>query len=239
MKTLRTLALCLFLYTVTYMFTVAAVRIGISVPGPASAEVVAQYRRIGRAYAEWGFAVLLFGAPLAAYLAASVWLKERPIRHEWALRYRDDILSLTGPFLAGFQQRNGYEPGENTVRQTRGRENAELLRARFGDLLPDAIREFFGTVCEVSLPDVHPGYFIGPPSSVVGVQRKIGGRQRELLAFGCSGSGSLYAVALDGDPCVYELPARGAAVVVAPRFEDFLGQIRQRLRELTPTGSQS
>jgi hypothetical protein len=210
------------------------------------------YHRSGHVHGWWALGLAAAGGAVGAATALRAWLREPPVISEWALRFREDVVSLTGPYLAGFERRHGRAPGENTVSLARQEENAELLRQEFDARLPTAIGQFFSAVAEVRLPDVHIGYFIGPPSAIVATHRdrrprcaEIDGRVRDVLVFGANGSGSQYAVTLSGDGRVhdgrvYELPPgamdggchRGPAVAVAGGFEEFLGQIQQRLREV-------
>jgi hypothetical protein len=190
----------------------------------------------------------LLGAavPVGAAVAIRVWLKEPSVTSVRALRFREDMLSLLGSFLDGFAERHGYAPDENTVALATQEEIAAVLRQEFGDRLPAAIAEFFGAITKVSLPDVHIGYFIGPPAYIVGLRAArephwadFDGKRREVLVFGSDGGGSLYAVPLPSGQPVYELPPAeienglysGQAVAVADDFDDFLDRLRQRLRE--------
>jgi hypothetical protein len=135
----------------------------------------------------------------ARAVAIRAWLKEPLVTSTRALRFREDMLSLLGPFLDGVAERHGYAPGENTVALATQEENAAVLRQEFGDRLPAAIAEFLGAISKMSLPDVHIGYF-GPPSYIVGLRAArapywadLADKRREVLVFGSDGGGSLYA----------------------------------------------
>jgi len=118
--------------------------------------------------------------------------------------------------LAGFEDRYGYPPGDHHVTPATDTAGIDALKQEFGESLPTSVARLFGTVTEVSLPDLWNGYFIGPASWSIGLHQAAEPRAVamddaivEVLIIGSDGGGSLYALALDGTEAVFSLPPAG------------------------------
>src|SRR4030081_3742019 len=73
--------------------------------------------------------------------------------------------------LDGFEERNGYPPGENVVVEATGPEHLSALTEEFDGRVPGEVTTFFNRVAEVKLPNLWNGYFIGPTSWVAGIHK--------------------------------------------------------------------
>ena len=72
--------------------------------------------------------------------------------------WKTDIRSALAELNVVFERRFGYPPGANFV------SGADVgQQGRTGNVvLPSALAEFYAEVGQLSLPDVHIGYFIHP-----------------------------------------------------------------------------
>lgn len=161
---------------------------------------------------------------------------------EWKRGMRDSLLELERVF----EPRFGYpfEPTDNFVSEPGSTVD---LHGR----LPDALVDFYSTVGEVSLPDVHNGYFIHPVQAVLDADETIpahveDGVGKEVVTFGSDGGGGLFCVAVP-DGAVYHLPpgrvedgvfygGGDKSGVVATDFAGFLARLLAVVREFAATG---
>jgi hypothetical protein len=174
------------------------------------------------------------------------------VDREWLDKWRVSVTALLAELLGTFGQRFGFEPGVNAVAPPASAEAvaslAALRPAPAGELL-----FFYGSIGEVSLPDVGNGYFIHPPRLVAG-QARAGGPRRigppfdvDVVAFASDGGGALYALPAGGAGPVYRLrdcailegvalAGTGGAEAVAGDLQEFLQHLKLAVETFTSTG---
>lgn len=145
----------------------------------------------------------------------------------WISRAR----AATDRVMDGFEERMGYEPDFQKIRAT-----PKGLRLDLSDF-PEPARLFFGSVSEVSWPDIWNGYFIGPVREVVRRRHEadpdrlsVGSVERECAIIGSDGGGSYFVLDLSAEPAVLRVSEAtihgrvlcGRVEKVAPSFDAFL-----------------
>jgi hypothetical protein len=108
---------------------------------------------------------------------------------------------LSSKFVRDFEERNGYEPGENCVVEAESGGPGVLQRypavERYGDLCG-----FYERIEKVTLPDVGNGFFVDSVGDVVGGRgdwqpaEVRGDVADSIVVFGSDGGGGLFAVSL-------------------------------------------
>lgn len=121
-------------------------------------------------------------------------------------RWLTSMNDLAARFISGFEKNFGYLPGENGVTPVSGPLPGEV------EQFPAPLAEFYRHVAEVSLPDVHIGYFVAMAQVVVDGRdgrlpvRIEGVESIDVVCFGSDGGGTHFALGLpDGAP-VYRMP---------------------------------
>lgn len=157
--------------------------------------------------------------------------------------WRASIEQAIRGLLVGFEQRFGFPPDEHIVGPPS--DPAVLAKARAAGTIPDVLLEFYHHVGEVSLPDVHVGYFVHPLRQVLDNEksgmpvRASALTSSTIVVFGSDGGGSLFALDGRGAP-VYLLPSGGVRdgtytggleppEVLAPTFGAFLDWLKERV----------
>lgn len=126
--------------------------------------------------------------------------------------WRDRTRVLAQRYQVNFEERFGYEPDDHTIGIPTGGDVIEEALRDCGDVMPSALIDFYRVCSEVSLPDLHAGYFISPLRRVIdGIAAddpvRMGGRWGKLIAtFGSDGGGTLFALELGPGGPVYSLP---------------------------------
>ncbi|MFJ6570666.1 hypothetical protein ACIQNU_24940 [Streptomyces sp. NPDC091292] len=163
----------------------------------------------------------------------------------------DEMSCLASRFVAGFESRHGYPPGEHYVSRATYGDGRDALAAVLTDAGARDLIEFYSHVAQISLPDVGPGLFVDGAECVV---EGVGGAQptqvrsvpnRTIAVFGSDGGGALIAVdrqtgeivrleggSLIGD--VYEVEEPGAQVI-AQDFEGFMQFLSDELLRQIPS----
>jgi hypothetical protein len=164
--------------------------------------------------------------------------------------WKADLRAQLDHLATVFEERFGYplEEDSNFVRDA-----DQGVQVQGGGALPlQTLAEFYAEVGEVSLPDVHNGYFIHPasrlPASIDwGLPVRVDvGSIGDVATFGSDGGGGLFCVAL-ADAAVYYLPpgqivdgiysgGMGAPKRIATDFADFLQRLLAVTREFVVTG---
>lgn len=167
----------------------------------------------------------------------------------WKVAMRTAIVALENVF----EERFGYpiDPGENCI------VDAESASTKFGggtDFLPSVLAMFYADVAEVSLPDVHIGYFLHPVVAIVESETRSLPRwvdaasvRGEVITFGSDGGGGLFSILLQ-DGAVYYLPGGmveagvykeglGVPRRIAVNFSVFLDGLLSRVQEFAQSGS--
>ena len=127
--------------------------------------------------------------------------------------------------------------------------------ARDLSIASSELREFYTVVGEVSLPDVHVGYFVHPAERLAvapdwGLPRKLETVVKgDVETFGSDGGGGLFASAIRDGSIYYLPPGRiegdvyyggmGDPRVVGKDLADFLDALLRIVDEVTETGSTS
>lgn len=157
-------------------------------------------------------------------------------------RWHQSMRELLAQMMDVFEARMGYPHGRNLVVEAGG----DLVGEEASLVLPEPLLEFYRHIKEVSLPDVHVGYFVHPLEKVVAgldgrVPVRIEGRDsREVVTFGSDGGGVLFALGRDQGAPVYLIPTglvqNGAYIdnesrvqIVAPTLPTFLDKVREML----------
>ncbi|WP_156077551.1 SMI1/KNR4 family protein [Saccharothrix sp. NRRL B-16314] len=116
------------------------------------------------------------------------------------------VNDLAARFVSGFAEKFGYPPDENKARPAFGPLPDGVMQ------LPAPLVEFYRHVAEVSLPDVHIGYFVSMAQATVNGRdgrlpvRIEGAASIDVVTFGSDGGGTYFALGLpDGAP-VYRMP---------------------------------
>jgi hypothetical protein len=142
------------------------------------------------------------------------------------LKWRTAIEAARADLLPRFEARFGYEAGENTIGEPASA--SVLAAAAAHPALPQALLDFYGTIGEVSLPDVGNGYFIHSLALVLAeldsddpfvVRRIPGDHDDEVVVFGSDGGGTRYALAARTGPPVYRLDSDGGVDHGLYRFD--------------------
>ncbi|NUV66619.1 hypothetical protein G6W57_05770 [Streptomyces sp. CAI-121] len=125
---------------------------------------------------------------------------------------------LSSKFVRDFEERNGYEPGENCVVEAASSGSGVLQRypdvGEYGDLL-----DFYERIEKVTLPDVGNGLFVDSVDDVVEGRGEWqpselrGAVADSIVVFGSDGGGGLFAVSLTSGK-VYSLEGGSMAGVV-------------------------
>ena len=108
----------------------------------------------------------------------------------WRARMEDALEELRATDL-------GYPQGENTLRPAADPASLAELASRAGLDAGSPLLALYRACAEVSLPDVHVGYFLHAPDLVLrglerGEPRRLTGpHAREVLVFGTDGGGGL------------------------------------------------
>ena len=120
--------------------------------------------------------------------------------------WKTDIRSALAELNVVFEHRFGYPPGANFVR------DADVgQQGRTGNVvLPSALAAFYAEVGQLSLPDVHIGYFIHPVDVVI---KAINGHPTrveveindDVVTFGSDGGGGLFCLT-QSNGVIYHLP---------------------------------
>jgi hypothetical protein len=123
-------------------------------------------------------------------------------------QWKAEMRSILTELNAAFEQRFGYASGNNRVTDA---EVGELGRMAF----PSALAEFYAEIGELSMPDVHVGYFIHPLELVTSpisghptrVEIEIDGHilNDDVVTFGSDGGGGLFCVSRSNG-AIYNLP---------------------------------
>ncbi|MGI5525837.1 hypothetical protein ACQEUX_33540 [Micromonospora sp. CA-259024] len=166
-------------------------------------------------------------------------------------QWKADVRSAVVELEAVFEDRFGYpaDPDANFV------SDADLgFQVGEDDaLFPPALASFYAEVGEVSLPDVHIGYFIHPAKRLaeaidwgqpVRVESSI---SADVATFGSDGGGGFYCVIRDSG-AIYYLPSGHIADGlytgglenprhIAPDFQSFLDKLLAVAKEFVATGS--
>ncbi len=171
-------------------------------------------------------------------------------------RWKAEMHWALSQLNAVFAQRFGYPPGDNRVIDADERGRTGLLT------LPAALAEFYAEIGELSMPDVHVGYFIHPLSMVTSsttrgdptrVEIEIDGQRLndDVVSFGSDGGGGYFCVSKTSG-AVYHLPLGEIEVngennlymaglcspgFVAPNFDAFLQRILTITKELAIDGA--
>ncbi|MCX4632728.1 hypothetical protein [Streptomyces sp. NBC_01443] len=111
------------------------------------------------------------------------------------------MTDLSSKFMRDFEERNGYEPGENCVVEAAvggpGVPQRHPAARDYGDLL-----DFYARIEKVTLPDVGNGFFVDSVDDVVEGRgdwqpaEVRGAVIDSVVAFGSDGGGGLFAVSL-------------------------------------------
>ncbi|WP_331769267.1 hypothetical protein OG948_36370 (plasmid) [Embleya sp. NBC_00888] len=113
-----------------------------------------------------------------------------------------EMARLAAEFTRDFESAYGFEPGDNHV--TLADDRARRAAVQAGGLLPAPLVDFYGVVGEVSLPDVHSGFFVASVESLVQgagdvhPTKVVGAIEDDIVVFGTNGGGDLIAMATDG-----------------------------------------
>jgi hypothetical protein len=162
----------------------------------------------------------------------------------WVADWKAQMVPVLDQLRQGFEQWYGYPPGENAVRDA-------VPGAPVVAGLPPLLAEFYAEVGEVSLPDVHIGYFVHPAGWLAEAAerglpvRMTGAVEGDLIPFGSTGGGDPFVV-LRSDGSVLHLPpgriddgtylAAAAPAVVAADLRGFLQRLLDVTREFVTTG---
>ena len=161
------------------------------------------------------------------------------------------MMSAIARLESGFEARFGYpiDAGSNYVAEA-----GEMARSESEVLLPQALEAFYANIGEVSLPDVHIGYFVHPAIAIAESEARAlplriqaGEIQAEIATFGSDGGGGLFAINRDSG-IVYYLPGGNieanvykggldAPRVVASGLGGFLDALLFRVETFANTGT--
>lgn len=165
---------------------------------------------------------------------------------EWktGIRAQLDQLSIV------FEERFGYlfDEDANFVRDA----DQEFRAGGDKSVFPPALASFYSEVGEVSLPDIHNGYFIHPAERLPvaadwGLPTRVDvGSVGHVSTFGSDGGGGLFCLA-HGSEAVYYLPpgqivegvyggGLGRPKRIAPDFATFLRLLLDAVRQFVATG---
>ncbi|WP_157441540.1 hypothetical protein [Actinoplanes awajinensis] len=111
----------------------------------------------------------------------------------WVRRWRDDMRALAERINGGFQERYGFAPGEHRISGPAADEEWPGV--------PEDLSIFYSVVGEVSLPDVHVGYWVHRPS-LDGFPEALSDGRR-IVVFGTDGGGGMFALPDAGQPVLH------------------------------------
>ena len=170
--------------------------------------------------------------------------------------WKADIRAALMDVKAVFQERYGYPPGENSATdpEVSGEEQTDNVA------IPSSLVAFYLDVGELSIPDVHNGYFIhtlelvkrgnwGHPKRI---EVEIDGQalNEDILTFGSNGGGHLFCINRSNG-AIYELPHGEInehnvylgglcnPKLVASSFEEFLHRLLSMTKDFAVGGSAS
>jgi hypothetical protein len=163
----------------------------------------------------------------------------RCLDQAWLVSWSDEVNRALKPFLAAFEGRYGYPPGENRITSPGDDQSARKISAR-PDTAPD-LTAFYQVIYQVLLPDIGNGYFIHPASHVLEELAYAGparlGDTGSGVVFGSDGGGILYAIAPDGTIYRSGAASRDSGFeLIAVDLTSFLGQLRQAVIRFIATG---
>jgi hypothetical protein len=121
----------------------------------------------------------------------------------WANTVRESLASLVDVF----ETRYGYPPDRNVVEVASGGISTDQA-----SVLPESLGKLYTHFAELSLPDVHVGYFVHPlAKTLAGLDGSLPTEVRgietfSIVTFGSDGGGSLFAVKSPEGAPVYLLP---------------------------------
>ncbi|MEU6023830.1 hypothetical protein [Micromonospora sp. NPDC047134] len=136
--------------------------------------------------------------------------------------WREDLREAVASAVLDFEDRYGYPPGENVVR-----EPDPIAAVR--PAIPDDLVDLYATVGAVDLPDIGNGFFLHTASDVAHTHesrdlRHVRGRHvADVVVFASDGGGTQYALATPAGSPVYRLPPSlvldGIYTSEDPRFD--------------------
>lgn len=176
-------------------------------------------RRIGLSVSAWGEGMAGAGDRLDA---------------EWLRGWCERTSASLGELMHSFLETHGFPPGQNTV--TLATSESHEATGALVDLtpIPSGLTTLYWVICEVSLLDVHSGYFVHSPSTVAECFRAYGpveiDGEEPGLVFASDGGGHLFA--LSGSGRVWR-PTTASWVdefeIAAAGLQDFLEQPGRRI----------
>jgi hypothetical protein len=157
----------------------------------------------------------------------------------WLIRWRDELNHALEPFLAAFETRYGYPPGDNRITSPDDGRTARKINAHpetAADLTP-----FYQVIYEVLLPDIGNGYFIHPAGHVLDELAYAGparlGGFTPGVVFASDGGGILYAIAPAGTIYRSSAASRDSGFeLIATDLTSFLDQLRLEVMRFIATG---
>jgi len=157
----------------------------------------------------------------------------------WLTSWRDELDRALEPFLAAFESRYGYPPGDNRITSPDDGPTARKINAH-PDTAPD-LTLFYQVIYEVLLPDIGNGYYIHPAGHlldelVYAGPARLGGSVSGVV-FASDGGGILYAIAPVGTIYRSTAASRDSGFeVIATDLTSFLDQLRQAVMRFIATG---
>lgn len=157
----------------------------------------------------------------------------------WLTSWRDELNRALERFLAAFEGRYGYRPGDNRITGPGDDQTARKINAH-PDTAPD-LTPFYQVIYEVLLPDIGNGYFIHPAGHVLDELAHAGparlGASASGVVFASDGGGILYAIGADGTIYRSDAASRDSGFeVIAADLASFLDQLRQAVMRFIATG---
>jgi hypothetical protein len=127
--------------------------------------------------------------------------------------WRNTTSRLAARIPDGFEEKFGYPPDDHEIA---GPTDASIIDETIRDhsgSIPEVLLELYREIGEVSLPDLHVGYFIHPLERVVdglgvgGDPLRMGGSWNvPIVVFGSDGGGAMFALGMPSGSPVYMLP---------------------------------